>query len=106
MHIAATFPLALNAEDIDAALIERERAIAAEKASESGKPAEIVAKMVEGAIAKFAKEKALLSQLFAIDNKTPLAEAVAKSGKEAGTAVSLSIYVRFQLGEGDRQNEV
>src|SRR3546814_12025117 len=51
MHIAATFPLALNAEDIDAALIERERAIAAEKASESGKPAEIVANMVDGAIA-------------------------------------------------------
>ncbi|HEY9580080.1 MAG TPA: translation elongation factor Ts [Rhizorhapis sp.] len=100
MHIAATFPLALNAEDIDAALIERERAIAAEKASESGKPAEIVAKMVDGAIAKFAKENALLSQLFVIDNKTPIAEVVAKAGKEAGTPISLSSYVRFQLGEG------
>lgn len=100
MHIAATFPLALNAEDIDAALIERERAIAAEKAAESGKPAEIVAKMVDGAIAKFAKENALLSQLFVIDNKTPIAEVVTKAGKEAGTPISLSSYVRFQLGEG------
>src|SRR3546814_15634357 len=99
MHIVATFPLALNAEDIDAALIERERAIAAEKASESGKPAEIVAKMVDGAIAKFAKENALLSQLFVIDNKTPIAEVVAKAGKEAGTPISLSSYVRFRSEE-------
>src|SRR3546814_4837108 len=86
--------------DLDAALIERERAIAAEKASESGKPAEIVEKMVDGAIAKFAKENALLSQLFVIDNKTPIAEVVAKAGKEAGTPISLSSYVRFQIGEG------
>lgn len=100
MHIAAAFPLALKAEDIDAELIERERAIAAEKAAESGKPAEIVAKMVEGAVAKFAKENALLSQLFVIDNKTPVADVVAKAAKDAGTAIALTGYVRFQLGEG------
>src|SRR3546814_16843196 len=99
MHIAATFPLALNAEDIDAALTERERAIAAEKASESGKPAELVAKMVDGAIAKFAKENALLSQLFVIDKKTPITEVVAKGGKEAVTPVSLSSELGVQLGE-------
>src|SRR3546814_5117665 len=74
--------------------------MSAEKASESGKPAEIVAKMVDGAIAKFATENALLSQLFVIDNKTPIAEVVAKAGKEAGTPISLSSYVRLQLGEG------
>src|SRR3546814_19656498 len=56
--------------------------------------------MVDGAIAKFAKENALLSQLFVIDNKTPIAEVVAKAGKEPGTPISLSSYVRFQLGEG------
>lgn len=100
MHIAAAFPLALKAEDIDAELIERERAIANEKAAESGKPAEIVAKMVDGAVAKFAKENALLSQLFVIDNKTPVADVVAKAAKDAGTSIALVGYIRFQLGEG------
>ncbi len=100
MHIAAAFPLALAAGDIDPALLERERAIAAEKASESGKPAEIVAKMVDGSVAKFAKENALLSQLFVMDNKTPVADVVAKAAKDAGKSITLKGYVRFQLGEG------
>jgi len=100
MHIAAAFPLALAASDIDPALLERERSIAAEKAAESGKPAEIVAKMVDGAVAKFAKENALLSQLFVMDNKTPVADVVAKAAKDAGKSITLKNYVRFQLGEG------
>jgi elongation factor Ts len=100
MHIAAAFPLALDAESLDAELIERERGIAREKAAESGKPAEVQAKMVEGAVAKFAKENALLSQLFVMDNKTPISEVVAKAGKDAGTSIVLKDYVRFQLGEG------
>ncbi len=70
MHIAAAFPLALNADDLDADLIARERKIAEEKAAESGKPEAVQAKMVDGAIAKYAKENALLSQLFVMDNKT------------------------------------
>lgn len=100
MHIAAAFPLALSANDIDPALLERERAIATEKAAESGKPAEIVAKMVDGAVAKFAKEQALLSQLFVMDNKTPIADVVSKAAKDAGGTIMLKGYVRFQLGEG------
>jgi elongation factor Ts len=100
MHIAAAFPLALNADQLDAGLIERERGIAREKAAESGKPAEVQAKMVEGAVAKFAKENALLSQLFVMDNKTPISEVVSKAGKDAGTSIVLKDYVRFQLGEG------
>ncbi len=100
MHIAAAFPMALNAEELDPAVIERERAIAQEKASESGKPEAVQAKMVDGAIAKFAKENALLSQLFVMDNKTPIADVVAAAGKAAGTQIVLKDYVRFQLGEG------
>ncbi len=100
MHIAAAFPQALNAEGLDAEVIERERKIAAEKAAESGKPAEVQAKMVDGAISKFAKENALLSQLFVMDNKTPISDVVAKAGKDAGTSIVLKDYVRFQLGEG------
>ena len=100
MHIAAANPLALNADDLDPALLERERAIAIEKANESGKPAAIVEKMVEGSMAKFRKEHSLVSQLFVIDNKTPVSDVVAAAGKDAGAPVELKGFVRFQLGEG------
>ncbi|ABQ66829.1 translation elongation factor Ts [Rhizorhabdus wittichii] len=100
MHIAAAFPQALTEDGLDPVVIERERAIAAEKAAESGKPAEIVEKMVQGAVAKFRKENALLSQVFVIDNKTPIAQVVANAAKAAGGSITLKDYVRFQLGEG------
>ena len=100
MHIAAAFPLALTAEDLDAELIERERKIAQEKAAESGKPEAVQAKMVEGAVAKYAKENALLSQVFVMDNKTPIQQVVDQAGKDAGAKILLKDYVRFQLGEG------
>jgi elongation factor Ts len=100
MHIAAAFPLALNADDLDAELIERERKVAAEKAAESGKPEAVQAKMVDGAIAKYAKENALLSQLFVMDNKTPIQQVVDQAGKEAGAKIVLKDFVRYQLGEG------
>lgn len=105
MHIAAAFPQALNAEDLDADVIERERAIAREKAAESGKPENVQDKMVEGAVKKFAKENALLSQIWVMDNKTPVSEVVAKAGKDAGHAIVLKDYVRFQLGEGIEKEE-
>jgi len=105
MHIAAAFPLALNADDLDRDLIARERAVAEEKARESGKPAEVQAKMVDGAIAKFAKENALLSQVFVMDNKTPIQQVVDQAGKEAGAKIVLKDYVRFQLGEGIEKEE-
>jgi elongation factor Ts len=105
MHIAAAFPLALNADDLDPELLARERKIAAEKAAESGKPAEVQAKMVDGAVAKYAKENALLSQLFVIDNKTPIAQVVDQAAKAAGTKIALVDYVRFQLGEGIEKAE-
>jgi len=100
MHIAAAFPQALDADGLDPEVIERERKVAAEKAAESGKPENVQEKMVEGAVKKFAKENALLSQLFVIDNKTPIADVVAQAGKEAGKPIKLVDYVRFQLGEG------
>src|SRR5256885_971165 len=100
MHVAAAHPLALDAQSLDPALIEREQGIALEKAKESGKPQNIVEKMVEGSLAKFRKEHALLTQLFVIDNKTPVAEVVAAAAKDAGTAIVLAGFARFQLGEG------
>ena len=100
MHIAAANPLALDAASLDPELLTRERAIAVEKAAESGKPAAIIEKMVDGTMAKFAKENALLSQLFVIDGKTPIADIVAAAGKEAGASIALKGFERFQLGEG------
>jgi elongation factor Ts len=94
MHIASMFPQALNAESLDAEVIERERAIAREKAAESGKPENVQEKMVDGAVAKFAKENALLSQMFVMDNKMSVADVVAKSGKDHGGTIKLVDYVR------------
>ncbi len=105
MHIASMFPQALDADSLDAEVIERERKIAAEKAAESGKPENVQEKMVEGAVKKFAKENALLSQAFVMDNKLTVAEAVAKAGKDAGSEITLKDYVRFQLGEGIEKEE-
>ncbi len=105
MHIASMFPMALSADGLDADVIERERKIAAEKAAESGKPAEVQAKMVDGAIAKFAKENALLSQMFVMDNKSSVEAVIAKFAKDNGGSVKLTDYVRFQLGEGIEKEE-
>ncbi len=105
MHIAAANPLALSGDALDPALVERERGIAMEKAKESGKPQAIVEKMVEGGLAKFRKDNALLSQLFVMDNKTPVAEVLAAASKDAGVGIELTSFVRFQLGEGIEKKE-
>jgi len=100
MHIAAANPLALTADDLDADLLARERAIAAEKAAASGKPADIVERMVDGAVKKFAGEVALMSQVFVIDGKSKVADIVAAEARKLGTDIKVSRFVRFQLGEG------
>jgi elongation factor Ts len=105
MHVAAAHPQALDADSLDPELIERERSIAMEKAKESGKPQNIIEKMVEGGLAKFRKDNALLSQLFVMDNKTPVAEVIAAAAKEAGAPITLKSFVRYQLGEGIEKKE-
>ncbi|MEO6225591.1 MAG: translation elongation factor Ts [Sphingomicrobium sp.] len=105
MHVAAAHPLALSADELPVELVERERGIAMEKAKESGKPQNIIDKMVEGGLAKFRKDNALLSQLFVMDNKTPVADVIATAAKESGTAIQLSGFARFQLGEGIEKKE-
>ncbi len=105
MHVAAANPLALTGDGLDADMLARERAIAEEKAAESGKPADVVTKMIDGAMAKFRKENALLSQPFVIDGKTPVAEVIAAAGKDAGATITLTSYVRMQLGEGIEKAE-
>ena len=94
MHVAAMKPAALAASDVPAELVEKERKIAAEKAAESGKPAEIVAKMVDGSVQKYLKEVSLLNQAFVKNDK----QTVEQMLKAAGTTVkSFTLYV---VGEG------
>jgi len=100
MHIAAANPLALDEHGLDPAVVERERAIAREKAAASGKPAEIVDKMIEGSVRKYRQENALLTQVFVIDQKTKVGDVVAAAAKAAGTSIAITEFVRFQLGEG------
>ena len=102
MHIAAANPLALTGENIDPAIIEREAAIAKEKAADriAGKPPEVVEKIVKGPVDKFRKENALLTQAFVIDGKTPVQDVVAAEAKSAGGSIRIADFVRFQLGEG------
>ncbi|MBV7485946.1 translation elongation factor Ts [Bordetella sp. BOR01] len=94
MHIAATKPKALNADGVPAADIAAERSVAEQKAAESGKPAEIVAKMVEGSVQKFLKEVTLLSQPFVKNDK----QTVEQMLKEKNA--SISKFVLFVVGEG------
>ncbi len=94
MHIAASKPVALSIADVPANLVEKERDIARQKAAESGKPAEIVAKMVEGSAAKFMKEVALLSQPFVKDDKLTI-EALLKS-----KGAVINAFTLYVVGEG------
>jgi elongation factor Ts len=105
MHIAAANPLALDETGLDPAMIERERAIAREKAAVSGKPAEIIEKMIEGGVRKYAQENSLLTQVFVIDGKSKVADIVAAAAKAAGSPITIKAYVRLQLGEGIEREE-
>lgn len=100
MHIAAARPESLDVTSLDKALIERERQIFSEQALASGKPANIVEKMVEGRLRKYYEEVVLLEQVFVIDGKQKVAEVVKAAEKEVGAPVALTGFVRLQLGEG------
>ncbi|MDE3060298.1 MAG: elongation factor Ts [Pseudomonadota bacterium] len=100
MHIAAARPEALTTADVDASKLDREREVYREQAKASGKPPEVVEKMVEGRIRKYYEEVVLLEQLYVIDNKTKISQVVANAAKDIGAPVKITGFVRFQLGEG------
>src|SRR3954454_20631703 len=100
MHVAAANPQSLTVADLDQAVVERERAVLAEKAGQSGKAADIVAKMVEGGLRKFHQEVVLLEQAFVMDGKTKVAKVVDDAAKQVGAPVRIAGYLRFALGEG------
>lgn len=105
MHIANTNPLSVSPGDIDPEVVARERAIFAEQARESGKPAEIVDKMVEGRVRKFYEEVTLLAQTFVIDGESKVGDVVKKAELEAGAPIKVTSFVRYALGEGIAREE-
>jgi elongation factor Ts len=100
MHIAAAAPLALTAEHLSPEVIARERAIHAEIANQSGKPENVVEKMIEGRMRKFYEEAVLLSQTFVFDQETKVSKVLEKASKDLGAPVTIEAFVRFAVGEG------
>jgi elongation factor Ts len=100
MHIAAARPEALDIADVDQANLARERDVLSEQARASGKPEEIIAKMVEGRIRKYYEEVVLLEQVYVIDQETKIRKVVENAAKDVGAPVKLTGFARFQLGEG------
>jgi elongation factor Ts len=100
MHVAAANPLALTPAHLSKDVIERERAIQAEIARQSGKPENVIEKMMEGRMRKFYEESVLMNQVFVIDGETPVAKVVEKAAKEMGTPIEVEGFVRYQVGEG------
>ena len=105
MHIAAINPLAVSAKDVDEAVVERERAVFTEQANSSGKPAEIVQKMVEGRIRKFFSEVCLLEQVFVVDGESKVGAFIEQKAKELGAPIELTGFVRMALGDGIEKEE-
>ncbi|MGE3622336.1 MAG: translation elongation factor Ts [Bdellovibrionales bacterium] len=100
MHVAAARPEALAIENVDPKSLERERAIFTEQARASGKPDNIIPKMVEGRIRKYYEEVVLLEQTYVVDGESKIKDVVEKAGKTLGAPVKLINFVRYQLGEG------
>jgi elongation factor Ts len=100
MHVAAANPQSLTVAELDKVLVERERAVLAEKAGQSGKAVDIIAKMVEGGLRKFHQEVVLLEQAFVMDGKTKVSKVVDEAGKHVGAPVRIAGFLRFALGEG------
>ncbi len=100
MHVAAAAPLALTPDHLPKDVVERERAVQADVARQSGKPENVVQKMLEGRMRKFYEETVLLNQTFVIDGETQISKVLEKASKDLGAPVSIEGFVRFQVGEG------
>jgi elongation factor Ts len=105
MHIAAANPQSVDADSLDQDLIERERAVLTEQAKESGKPEEVIAKMVEGRLRKFYEEVVLLQQPFVHDPDNTVGKAAEAAAKDAGAPIKITGFYRFALGEGIDKGE-
>ena len=99
MHIAASDPLALEVENLDLEIINKERAIYQEQLKSSGKPDNILEKIVDGKIKKFYTEVCLLEQIFVIDNKTPIKESIINFNKENNDNFKINNFIIYKLGQ-------
>ena len=105
MHIAATAPVALNIEGVPAEAVAHEKSIFAEQAAASGKPANIIEKMVEGRIRKFYEEVVLEEQAYIMDPDKKVKAVIADAAKDAGAEIKLVDYAFFKLGDGLQKKE-
>lgn len=105
MHIAAANPASLSEDDLDPAILEREKQVQMDKARESGKPENIIEKMIVGRMRKYLEEVVLLHQTFVIDGETKISDVIAKAAKDAGTEIELVSFVRMEMGEGLEKKE-
>jgi elongation factor Ts len=100
MHVASANPQAVDPSGLDAAAVEREKAVLSEKAKAQGKPANVIDKIVESGLKTFYKEVCLLDQGFIFDDKKSVAQAVKEAEAKAGAPIKVAGFVRFALGEG------
>lgn len=105
MHVAAAAPQSLNINEVDQDALARERTVLEDQARASGRPEDVISKMVEGRIRKFYEEVVLLEQAFVIDGKTKISDVVANAAKELGHDIQLTGFARFALGEGIEKEE-
>ncbi len=105
MHVAATSPLATRVEELDQSVVEREKNVLAAEARESGKPENIIEKMIEGRIRKFYEEVVLLSQTFVVDGENTVEQAVKNAEAGVGAPIKLVGFTRLELGEGIEKEE-
>lgn len=105
MHVAATSPQSVSKDDLDPATVERERNILSEQARASGKPENVIEKMIEGRLRKFYEEVCLLDQTFVIDGERTVRQAVEDAAKEVGAPIRVAGFIRYQLGEGIERKE-
>lgn len=105
MHVAAAAPQAVEVADVDPAALARERNVLADQARASGKPEEIIEKMVEGRLRKYYEDVVLTEQTFVIDGENKVGVAVENAAKAIGTPIRVAGFVRMQLGEGVEREE-
>ena len=105
MHVAASAPLFLNIASVDPAAVEHEKSIFAEQAKASGKPENIIEKMVEGRVRKYYEEVVLEEQAYIMDPDKKVKDVIAEAAKELGADIKLTGFVRFKLGEGLQKKE-
>lgn len=105
MHVAATNPDFLDVASVSDEAKDRERAVLSEQARDSGKPEEIIAKMVEGRMRKFYEEVVLSEQTFVMDGETKISDVIKNAEKDAGSAVKMTGFARIMLGEGIEKEE-